>query len=93
METVSREELEHGVAAGGVLFDVRPVPAEVFGLTPQPLNLDALQRSEVPDLPRDTPLYLVCGRGQASELAGLYLAAAGFTHVFHLVGGTKAWRD
>lgn len=91
METVSRDELEKGVAAGGVLYDVRPRPEAVFGLTPEPLDLTALQGGDVPDLPRDTPLYLVCGRGQASELAGLYLKAAGFTSVFHLAGGTRAW--
>ena len=91
MEAVSRDELERGVAAGGVLYDVRPLPEAVFGMTPEPLELNDLQRGDVPDLPRDTPLYLVCGRGQASELAGLYLEAAGFTNVFHLAGGTRAW--
>ncbi len=91
MQTVSREELEQGVAAGGILFDVRPKPEPVFGLTPLPLALTDLQYGVLPKLPRDVPLYIVCGRGQASELAGLYLEAAGFCAVFHLAGGTKAW--
>ena len=91
METVSGPELAAGIAAGGVLLDVRPVPKRVFGLEPRPLELTALQRGELPDLARDTPVYLVCERGQVSELAGLYLEAAGFTHVYHLAGGTKAW--
>ena len=93
MEAVSRPELIAGVAAGGVLFDVRPVPQRVFGLEPQPLTLAALQNGELPDLAQDTPLYLICTRGQVSELAGLYLEAAGFTRVYHLAGGTKAWPD
>ena len=91
MEAVSWPDLEAGVAAGGVLLDVRPVPKRVLGLEPRLLDLGALQRGELPELARDTPVYLVCERGQVSELAGLYLEAAGFTHVYHLAGGTKAW--
>ena len=76
-----------------MFFDVRPVPKQVFGLEPRPLNLDAVQKGKLPELARDTPVYLVCERGQVSELAGLYLEAAGFTAVYHLAGGTKAWPD
>jgi rhodanese-related sulfurtransferase len=93
MEGVAREELEQGVAAGGVLFDVRRRPQTVFGLTPQPLSLEAVQRGDLPAVAPDTPVYLVCERGQVSELAGLYLEAAGFAHVYHLAGGTKAWPE
>lgn len=82
-----------GVEAGGVLFDVRPHPKTVFGLTPHHLSLDAVQRGDLPGLERETPVYLVCERGQVSELAGLYLGAAGFRRVFHLAGGTKAWPE
>ena len=105
VETVSKEGLIAGVAAGGVLFDTRPQPKTVFGLTPQHLsldtvqnldavqNLDTVQRGELPGLEPSTPIYLVCERGQVSELAGLYLEAAGFTAVYHLAGGTRAWPD
>lgn len=93
MQNVTRAELEAGVAAGGALFDLRPAPGAVFGLEPRPLDLDAVQRGRLPDLPPDTPLYLVCGRGQVSELAGLYLEAAGFTAVSHLAGGLRAWPE
>ena len=82
-----------GVEAGGVLFDVRPAPKRTFGLEPHPLNLGALQAGVVPELAHDTPVYLICERGQVSELAGLYLEATGFTQVYHLAGGTKAWPD
>lgn len=85
--------LEQGVAAGGVLFDVRPLPKPVFGLEPTPLSLDALGRGELPELAPETAIYLVCERGQVSELAGLYLEAGGFKHVFHLAGGTRAWPE
>jgi rhodanese-related sulfurtransferase len=91
MQDVSRGELEQGIKEGGVLFDTRPRPQPIFDLKSEPLSLEALQRGDVPKLPHDTPLYLVCGSGQASELAGHYLEAAGFTRVYHLAGGTKAW--
>ena len=93
MESVTRAELEQGVAAGGVLFDLRPASGAVFGLEPRPLDLDLVQRGRLPDLPPDTPLFLVCTRGQVSELAGLYLEAAGFTSVAHLAGGLRAWPE
>ena len=93
MQSVTRAELEQGVAAGGVLFDLRPLPEPVFGLGPRPLDLDSVQRGRLPDLPPDTPLFLVCTRGQVSELAGLYLEAAGFTAVSHLAGGLRAWPE
>lgn len=90
---VSKDDLIAGVAAGGALFDTRPQPNTVFGFTPRPLSLDALGRGELPQLEPDTPVYLVCERGQVSELAGLYLEAAGFEHVFQLAGGTRAWPE
>lgn len=90
---MSQTELTAGVAAGGVVFDVRPVPKRVFGLEPRLLDLDAVQKGELPDVTHDTPVYIVCERGQVSELAGLYLEAAGFTAVYHLAGGTKAWPE
>ncbi len=93
MESVTRADLEGGVAAGGILFDLRPAPGAVFGLEPQPLDVTAVQRGKLPDLPPDTPLFLVCTRGQVSELAGLYLEAAGFTSVAHLAGGLRAWPE
>ena len=93
MQSVTRAELEAGITAGGVLFDLRPVPGAVFGLEPRPLDVAAVQQGRLPDLPPDTPLYLVCGRGQVSELAGMYLEAAGFTAVSHLAGGLRAWPE
>ena len=93
MQSVTRADLEAGITAGGALLDLRPVPGTVFGLAAQPLDLTAVQQGRQPDLPPDTPLFLVCGRGQVSELAGLYLEAAGFTAVSHLAGGLRAWPE
>ena len=76
------------------LFDTRP-PARVQtdGIPGAvPLDLEKVRLGQHPDLPKDTPLYLVCERGQVSELAGLYLEAAGFTEVYNIAGGMKAYR-
>ncbi len=90
---MSKGDLVAGVAAGGALFDTRPQSKTVFGLTPRPLSLEAVGRGVLPELPPDKPVYLICERGQVSELAGLYLEAAGFENVFHLAGGTRAWPE
>jgi len=76
------------------LFDTRsPVLIERDGLPgAQPLSLEAVQAGEVPDLPKDTPIYIVCEHGQISELAALYLETAGFTDVHNVAGGMRACR-
>lgn len=43
-------------------------------------------------LPKDRPILLVCERGVMSELAGLYLEAAGYERVYHLEGGLRGLR-
>ncbi|MGL4608220.1 MAG: rhodanese-like domain-containing protein [Trueperaceae bacterium] len=76
------------------LFDIRP-PALIERETipgARALSLEALQQGNMPELPFDTPIYLVCERGAVSELAGLYLETAGFSEVHNLVGGLVAWR-
>ncbi|ADI14622.1 rhodanese-like domain-containing protein [Truepera radiovictrix] len=89
MRAVTLEALLAAAEAGAAVFDLRPAPSHLAGAVP--LSLEALQRGALPDLPPETPVYLVCARGQVSELAGLYLEAAGFTNVHHLVGGLRAW--
>ncbi len=48
-------------------------------------ELDAL------DLPFETPIVTVCGNGFESRKAAAALVAAGFTEVYHLVGGMIRW--
>lgn len=89
MQHVTLSELYAAAEAGAAVFDLRPAPPYLPGAAP--LTLEAVQAGDLPDLPPDAPIYLVCARGQVSELAGLYLEAAGFTNVFHLAGGLRAW--
>jgi rhodanese-related sulfurtransferase len=39
------------------------------------------------------PVVAYCSRGQRSRMAGGALAKAGFTDLYHLHGGIKAWKD
>ncbi len=41
--------------------------------------------------PKDKPLVVYCARGQRSLMAGSILKAAGFTQLYNLNGGFKAW--
>ncbi|HEU4760195.1 MAG TPA: rhodanese-like domain-containing protein [Dehalococcoidia bacterium] len=43
------------------------------------------------ELPKDKELVFVCAVGQRSALACEMAAAAGFTRLYNLEGGTEAW--
>ncbi len=43
------------------------------------------------ELPKDRELVFVCAVGQRSALACEMAAAAGFTRLYNLEGGTEAW--
>lgn len=76
------------------LFDLRsPALVTVDGIPgAEAISLEDIQNNVLPDLPKDTPIYLICERGVVSELAGLYFETAGFTEVYNLAGGMIAWR-
>lgn len=84
------EVLEEGAAA----FDVRTQAQHQRDGLPgtEVLSLEDVQAGELPDVPKERPVYLICERGQVSELAGLYLEAAGFQEVYNVAGGMKVWR-
>lgn len=42
---------------------------------------------------KDKPLVVYCARGQRSLMAGGVLKSAGFTHLYNLNGGFKAWAE
>lgn len=83
------------IARGEPCFDVRPRAQYEQGSVPGALHLslEQIQAGVLPEVARDTPIYLLCERGLMSELAGLYLEAAGFTRVYNVGGGLKAWRQ
>jgi rhodanese-related sulfurtransferase len=97
MKQVDAYSLSQIIASGQMLalFDLRAPALVARERIPgaQVLGLEQLQNNHFPDLPKDTPIYLICERGVVSELAGLYLETAGFTEVYNLAGGMIAWRQ
>ncbi len=93
MKSVSAERLL-SLPPHAVLFDTRPKARFAEDGLPQArhLTLEEVQAGALPELPQDQPLYLICERGQVSELVGLYLEAAGFQEVYNIAGGMAAWR-
>jgi rhodanese-related sulfurtransferase len=93
MRTLKPELLNNFLLDSPVVVDVRP---------PEQYNQDDLaQALHIPlhdiqhgnhNLPKDRPLLLVCERGVMSELAGLYLEAAGYELVYNLEGGLQKLR-
>ena len=95
MRTVDIERFLEVLEEGAAAFDVRtPAQHQRDGLPgTSVLSLEAVQAGSFPDVPKESPLYLICERGQVSELAGLYLEAAGFREVCNVAGGMIAWRS
>jgi rhodanese-related sulfurtransferase len=97
MKQVDAFSLSQILASGQIaaLFDLRSPAQVATDSVPGAvaLSLEGLQNGLLPDLSKDTAIYLICERGAVSELAGLYLETAGFTEVYNLAGGMIAWRN
>ncbi|HMS42870.1 MAG TPA: rhodanese-like domain-containing protein, partial [Pyrinomonadaceae bacterium] len=92
---VSVEEAKNATAKEGVQFvDVRRVQEYAAGHAPNTVNfpLDILSR-EIDKLNPDKPTYVICQSGYRSSLGTSVLENAGFTKIFNVTGGTKAWID
>jgi len=92
MRSCTPEELAAALRAGEAVFDTRPPGPRARARWPgmRPLPLAAVQHGELPDVPKDRPVFLVCERGLFSELVGLYLESEGFLDVRHLPGGLRS---
>ncbi|MEO6578309.1 MAG: rhodanese-like domain-containing protein [Candidatus Limnocylindria bacterium] len=47
--------------------------------------------SQLDQLPRETPIYLICASGNRSAKAAAYLQKSGFAKPINVRGGTTAW--
>ena len=76
---------------GAVVIDVREPGEYVAGHVPG-AALVPLSRltSQVPDLPRGVPVYVICASGNRSLAAADFLAGAG-VDAWSVAGGTGAW--
>ena len=92
---VSVEELKASLQNNGPLVvDVR-TPSEwqgnhIEGARHVPLSSFA---KELPDLPNDRPIALICGSGYRSSIAGSLLRARGYAKVQNVTGGMTAFAD
>ncbi len=93
MRTLKPELLKNFLLENPVVVDVRPPgqynPDDFADAMHIPLH--DIQHGHH-NLPKDRPLLLICERGVMSELAGLYLEAAGYGLVYHLEGGLQKLR-
>lgn len=75
-----------------VVVDVRSPVVFKHGSLSGAINLSLEQiQTRQHQLPLDQPIVLVCERGIQSEVAGLYLEADGYTQVYNLKGGFRAY--
>lgn len=94
MSTVGAAEALTMVAEGAVVVDVRSAAGFAQSALPGSVSLpfDSISAGALPVVGNDAVLLVVCEVGGVSELAALYLAAAGFTSVHSVRGGLAALR-
>lgn len=82
------QQVKDAVANGAKFYDVRSeeeYQASNFGIT-ESLPIADLLAGKIPDLDKDTPIYVHCLKGIRSAQAAKLLKEAGFTHVFDMGG-------
>jgi thiosulfate sulfurtransferase len=94
MKSISPAEFKHLLKTSAIIFDTRSEALYKHnGLSgTKHLSLENVQAGSYPDLPKDTPIYLICEHGRISGLIGMFLEAEGFSAVYNLEGGLAAYR-
>lgn len=94
MNQVTTSALKEWMAAGRdlLLVDIREGwEREQFNIGGEHIPMSELF-SRADALPRDKAVVLYCEKGIRSVIAIQRLEAAGFTNLYNLAGGMKAWR-
>ena len=79
-----------------VTVDVREPKEFLDGKVPGALHIPGSQlKTRMAELDRfkERPVILYCARGQRAPTSATALARAGFTKLYSLHGGLKAWKD
>ncbi len=79
-----------------VLLDVRETKELEGGKLPNAVQIPLSQLdARAAELAKMTgrPIIVYCARGQRSRMAGAGLAKLGFTEIYQLNGGVRAWKD
>jgi len=93
---VTVEEAQRRVEGGATLIDVREDNEFENGhaQTARHMGRGIIERDIVQAIPdKDAELILYCGGGYRSALAGDNLQKMGYTNVWSMIGGWKAWKD
>lgn len=93
---VSVENAQERMTAGANLIDVREDNEWEAGHAKGAVHLGRgiIERDIVDRFPeKDTELVLYCGGGYRSALSADMLQKMGYTNVFSMAGGWKAWKD
>lgn len=91
LEELGLEELERDPDLA--VIDVREPEEWATGFVPGALLIPlARLRDQLPRLPSDRPLAVVCESGLRSSTGASLLRAEGFSRVANVPGGTAAWR-
>lgn len=88
------EALQH-IGSGAALIDVRE-ESEWFEHATGAVHIGrgVIERDIVSQFPdKETELILYCGGGYRSALAADMLQKMGYTNVYSMAGGWKAWKD
>jgi len=79
-----------------VLLDVREASEYAGGHLPNAVHIPVSELgSRGPELAKlsSRPVIAYCERGQRSRAAGTALSKLGFTDIYQLTGGFRAWKD
>lgn len=95
MKSVDITTFARALAEGTTIFDTRSYAQyQQDGFAgSEHLPLEQAQAGTLPKVSSNDTIYLICERGQVSELVGLYLENAGFQEVYNVAGGMAAWRQ
>ena len=81
---------------GATALDIRETKemdgTKLIGAVHIPLS-QLKERAAALSLDKSKPVVVYCARGQRGPLAASDLKAAGFTQIFNLTGGFKAWTE
>ena len=81
------------VDGGALLVDVREDFEWRAGHARGAVHLPMTQvPARIDELPRDSPIYLICATGNRSGRVAEYLTSNGFARPINVRGGTVAWR-
>lgn len=79
-------------AAGGIYVDVRNPEELREGFVPQSLNIPVNElKHRLSELPTDKDILIYCRSGNRSRIAVRYLLTQGYTRVYTVQGGFKAY--